>query len=250
MKKKAPWSRTDKLTAVGVVIALLAIVVGLLFPEVRRFVGLEKPAPAPVAPTQVQAPTRGQNPAAPAPSSPANEITSKQSEPDKKKKSAPSMHVQVQGDHNVGGIITQDGSNNIAQIGNNNQATINPGSPEKNWVITQEICAKILAPANRAPQTHADVSIGAFISDPDGANVVGQLMRCLPNVPWWKVSGAVLPSVPDGVVIFTAQEDELNAESLGAGLQSAGFNAPKIQVSPNLKNEMDVSIGKHALGQP
>jgi hypothetical protein len=54
MKKKVPWGRTDKLTAVGVVIAILAIVVGLLFPEVRRFVGLEKPAP--VALVQTQAP--------------------------------------------------------------------------------------------------------------------------------------------------------------------------------------------------
>ena len=43
MKKKSPWSRADKLTGAGVVVAVVAIAVGLLIPEVRRAVGLEKP---------------------------------------------------------------------------------------------------------------------------------------------------------------------------------------------------------------
>jgi cytoskeletal protein RodZ len=51
MKKKSPWSRADKLTGAGVVVAVVAIAVGLLIPEVRRAVGLEKPAPVPATAT-------------------------------------------------------------------------------------------------------------------------------------------------------------------------------------------------------
>src|ERR1035438_3996775 len=54
--KKAAWSRKDKLAAAGLCVAVLAIVVGLLFPEVRRILGLEKPAPTPVA-AEVHVPT-------------------------------------------------------------------------------------------------------------------------------------------------------------------------------------------------
>ena len=94
MKKKVPWSRNDKLGAAGVAVALLAIGVGLLFPEVRRFLRLEKPAPVALAPAQIPKPelpatatpnatppktqptphttTKGRvhNPSAPAPSQP------------------------------------------------------------------------------------------------------------------------------------------------------------------------------------
>ena len=41
------WSRTEILTAVGVIIAVLAILAGWLSPEVRRFLHLEKSSPTP-----------------------------------------------------------------------------------------------------------------------------------------------------------------------------------------------------------
>jgi hypothetical protein len=56
MKKKVPWNRNDRLAAAGVAVALLAIIVGLLFPEVRRKLGLEKPAPTTVSLPQAQVP--------------------------------------------------------------------------------------------------------------------------------------------------------------------------------------------------
>jgi hypothetical protein len=50
-KEKPPWTRDQKIAAVGVVLVVFSIVVGLCVPEVRRMVGLEKPPPAPVAVT-------------------------------------------------------------------------------------------------------------------------------------------------------------------------------------------------------
>jgi len=84
-------------------------------------------------------------------------------------------------------------SPNVAQVGNNNQTIINPEPPEKNWVITEDICRKLLTPIRSTGSIQ--VSVGAFISDPDGANVVSQLRRCLPSVPGWTVTGAFLPPV-------------------------------------------------------
>jgi hypothetical protein len=49
MSKKIPWSRNDKLAVAGLAVGLLGIVVALLFPEVRRKLGFEKPALAPLA---------------------------------------------------------------------------------------------------------------------------------------------------------------------------------------------------------
>ncbi len=155
---------------------------------------------------------------------------------------------------NSGGINVQQATTGENSPIVNSPITVNPVSPEKNWVITEEICGKILAPISKAPQTHIHVSIGAFISDPDGANVVDQLLRCLPNVTWWNVSGAVLPNIPDGVVIIAAEEDRLIGESIGEGLRAAGFSVSPIQVAPILKqkngNEIDISIGKHSLLRP
>jgi hypothetical protein len=112
-------------------------------------------------------------------------------------------------------------SPNIAQVGNNNQATINPQPPERNWVITEDICKKLLRPIRSTGSIQ--VSIGAFVSDPDGANVVNQLARCLPSVPGWSVTMAVLPPVPEAVTVVTSAENESIARTLQDGLQSIGF---------------------------
>lgn len=143
--------------------------------------------------------------------------------------------------------ISQTGRNNIAQVGNNNQATINPEPPERGWVITNEICARLLNPV-RTSGNPIDVSIGAFISDPDGANVVSQLMRCIPNVPGWRVTAAVLPPVPEGVTVTTSAETEPIAASLRNGLQAVGFNA-EVRIIPNA-TDIEVWIGRNALRSP
>jgi len=49
MSRKIPGSKYDKLVVAGLAAGLLGIVVVLLFPEVRRKLGLEKPALAPLA---------------------------------------------------------------------------------------------------------------------------------------------------------------------------------------------------------
>lgn len=142
--------------------------------------------------------------------------------------------------------IAQSGQNNIAQVGDNNQATINPQPPEKNWVITEDICRKLLGAIRSTGSIQ--VSIGAFISDPDGANVVNQLARCLPSVQGWTVGRAVLPPVPDAVTVTTSAENEPIAMSLRDGLRTIGFDA-NLRIIPNAI-DMEIVIGKHALKQP
>jgi hypothetical protein len=63
-KEKSPWNRNDKLVVVTIVVALLAIAVGLFVPEVRRKLGLEKPSPAPVSLTQQAQKPKSEPPAA------------------------------------------------------------------------------------------------------------------------------------------------------------------------------------------
>jgi hypothetical protein len=136
-------------------------------------------------------------------------------------------------------------SPNIAQVGNNNQTIINPQAPEKNWVITDDICRKLLAAIRSTGSIK--VSVGAFISDPDGANVVSQLDRCLPLVPGWNVTGAVLPPVPEAVTVATSSENEPIARTLRDGLQGIGFDA-NLRIIPSAP-DIEVWIGKHAFKQ-
>jgi len=142
--------------------------------------------------------------------------------------------------------INQSGHNNIAQVGNYNTATINPEAPEKNWAITNELCGRLLAPiAKIVTGQPLDISIGAFISDPDGAHVVDELSRCLPNVSGWKVSRAVLPSAPPGVTVATSEENEPVAIGLRDGLRAIGFNA-ELKIIPKCP-DVEVWIGRGAL---
>jgi hypothetical protein len=122
-------------------------------------------------------------------------------------------------------------------------AVINPQPPERNWVITEDVCRKLLAPIRSTGQIK--VSVGAFI--PDGANVVSQLRRCLPSVPGWSVTGAVLPPVPEAVTVVTSAENESVAATLRDGLQSIGFDA-NLRPVPNTP-DIEIWIGKHAFKQ-
>jgi hypothetical protein len=142
--------------------------------------------------------------------------------------------------------VAQSGQNNIAQLGNNDQAIINPESPEKSWVITDDICRKLLGGIGSGGSI--EVSIGAFISDPDGANVVNQLARCLPLVQGWTVGRAVLPSVPEAVTVAASSENESIAVTLQDALRSIGFDA-NLRLIPN-SPDIEVWIGKHAFKTP
>jgi hypothetical protein len=142
--------------------------------------------------------------------------------------------------------IAQSGQNNIAQVGDYNKATINPESPEKSWVITDDICRQLIGAIRTTGSIQ--VSIGAFISDPDGANVVNQLARCLPLVRGWTVGMAVLPPVPEAVTVATSAENEPVATTLRDGLRTVGFDA-NLRLIPNTP-DIEVWIGKHAFKTP
>ncbi|HVS90004.1 MAG TPA: hypothetical protein VHF01_17515 [Candidatus Acidoferrum sp.] len=161
----------------------------------------------------------------------------------------------VKGNQNVTGNTVTGNSNvlggqvcpNGICIGgdNNGTAIVNPQPPERNWVITEGICTKLLAPIRSTGSIK--VSVGAFISDPDGANVVSQLNRCLPLVPGWSVTGAVLPPVPEAVTVVTSAENEPVARTLRDGLQSIGFDANLRLILDT--PDIEVWIGKHAFKQ-
>ena len=110
--------------------------------------------------------------------------------------------------------------------------------------LTNEICRKLLTPI-KTTGNPIEISIGAFISDSDGANLVSQLMRCLPNESGWKITGAVLPSLPPGVTVTTSAETESIAKTFRDGLQAIGFNA-EVKLIPN-STDIEVWISKNAL---
>ena len=142
--------------------------------------------------------------------------------------------------------VSQSGRNNIAQPGDNNQAVINPESLEKTWVITDDICRKLLGGTRSVGSIQ--VIVGAFMSDPDGANVVGQLSRCLPLVRGWTVQQSALPRIPDGVTVMASPATESTATSVRDALRSIGFDA-NLQILPT-STEIDITIGKKAFKRP
>jgi hypothetical protein len=171
--------------------------------------------------------------------------------PDPRKKKRPPRNNQNGRDRSVqqsnsGGINVQQTTTGDNSPIVNSPVTINPEPPERHWEITNDDCAKILGPVK---STHTgkplEVPLGWFVSDPDGANVANQLIRCLPNAPGWHVTGALLPGVPEGITVVTSEEYMSVAESLRDGLRLVGFNA-EVQLIPT-STDMEVWIGKHAL---
>jgi|SRR6266849_4229434 len=120
MQKKPPWSRADKLTAATVVIGLLGIVVALLFPEVRRKLGLEKPVP-------VAAETHVSQSQAPATTTPNTSPPQSRTRPKVKSKPtpAPSQALPVSQECAPGASCAQSSG----QQGGITAGTINVGPP-------------------------------------------------------------------------------------------------------------------------
>lgn len=69
------WSRTDKLTLGGIIIAVLTLAAALLvIPEARKFVGLDRlETTQPAVPSKPQVPSVTQNPTTPKQSPPSDE---------------------------------------------------------------------------------------------------------------------------------------------------------------------------------
>jgi Flp pilus assembly protein TadD len=120
MRKKEPWSRNDKLVVGGLALALITAVSAFFIPEVRRAIGLDKPA-------SVQAPVRVQTSTAPSAVAPS------QAAPTEKKKSAPQhASARTSGPNSpaVGSIQQGPGSAlSIGQQGGMTAGTINIASP-------------------------------------------------------------------------------------------------------------------------
>lgn len=109
---KGKWSRGEKWGAGAVAVAILAIVASFFVPEVRRFIGLEKPVPASAV---ISNPGPAQKPPTPPPTI-AVESNSKVSQHAK---------IKIAGRKNVAGNVVT-GQGNV--VGNNNQ-TNSPSAP-------------------------------------------------------------------------------------------------------------------------
>jgi hypothetical protein len=120
---------------------------------------------------------------------------------------------------------------------------VNPEPKERTWTITNEICKTILTPI-KTTGSEIQISVGAFISDPDGASIASQLTRCLPNMPGWKVSQALLPTVPNGVTVTASDQNQTIAATLRDGLSAAGFDA-HVESNPQDPG-IEITIGKNA----
>jgi hypothetical protein len=104
------WSRTEKIAGWSLVVTVLTLAVAVAIPEIRRWIGLDKPNPVPTAPVVE---TKKESPPLPAPE-PQN--------PKPKKPSVPrqTAKVKVKGNNDVAGNNTS-GNNNA--VGNNNTVT-------------------------------------------------------------------------------------------------------------------------------
>jgi hypothetical protein len=120
---------------------------------------------------------------------------------------------------------------------------VNPEPKERTWTITDEICKTILTPI-RTTGSEIEISVGALISDPDGAGIASQLERCLSSAPGWRVSQAVLPHAPNGVNVTASDENQAIAATLRDGLSAAGFDV-HMESSPQDPG-IDITIGKNA----
>jgi hypothetical protein len=118
-----------------------------------------------------------------------------------------------------------------------------PEPKERTWTITDEICRTILT-SIRTTGSDIQISVRAFISDPDGAGIASQLIRCLQHVPGWRVSQALLPQVPNGVTVTASDENRAVAATLRDGLSAAGFDL-HVESSPQ-DPAIDITIGKNA----
>lgn len=122
-KLKVNWG------AIGAIAAIIAIPCALFFPEVRRFVGLERPTPVSAPVTTSEPKVTTQQPVVPSALTPAQgqQRPRKTNEPSTPPKAVPQQNGKDSG--SVGGDINQ-GPGSIAQIGGRgNTATVINNGP-------------------------------------------------------------------------------------------------------------------------
>jgi len=93
--------------------------------------------------------------------------------------------------------------------------------------------------------TSGTLSLGAFISNNDGAHVAEELWQCLKKAPGWKVTRAVLPANAESVDIYAADKDDAE-RAIERVLVDAGFSLGHFFSTPGA-TEIDIVLGKQPL---
>jgi hypothetical protein len=209
MKK---WTRTDKIGVWALVLTVVAVAVAVTIPEIRRWIGLDKPNPAPTAPV-VEA--KKESP----PSVPEAQT------PKPKKPSVPSQStkVKVKGNNDVAGnntsgnnnavgnnntvnapAINQNGHNNIAQFGNGNRATINE---REHLSITPEVANRVTE--RLRPFAGRKITIQLNKETQESSTFGNTLTRAFQNagLDVETTHITILVAVPPGVALLTSKSN-------------------------------------------
>jgi hypothetical protein len=229
MKKKPPWSRADKLTALAVFVAVIACASAFFIPEVRQFFGLEKPtAPALSTVTQIETTP----PASASQTAPETTPDATKSKPSKKPTTKPvPPQIEQRGTGNGAvGSIGQSGNCNINQIGGSgNQATANCAPQQRHLSEDQKAkLASLLKPAG--PEEFY------FVSAPDAetTHFGNEILTVLDSAGWKVVPHLVgwgeiahqgeglfiwvsdVNKPPQGAVVLQQALKEIGVEAVGS----------------------------------
>ena len=179
-----PWSRNDKIAAFAVAVTILLAVVGLLTPEIRRAIGLDKPTPASTNTPQGQSPKSELS--VPAKSNPA---TAEPPIQKKHQKQAPSKPASQDNSVHIGkgASIEQEShgpcSPNI--IGGSNTVNCETTTPCSWQSLTDK---DYIRAASAVASTKATIYIAEEPSNEDAAKFAGYIARALEHYAHWDTS--------------------------------------------------------------
>jgi hypothetical protein len=216
MKRKTSWSRGEKQAAIAIVVAVIACASAFFIPEVRRFVGLEKPTVStPITVTQAE------TPAPPPQTAPAAHA-------------AKPVQIEQRGTGNgAAGSTEQAGNCNINQIGGNgNSASVNCG-------------LQLRIPEQRIEQLAALLSartgtVSIEVRNADGATNrdAGNLLAAFAKSRTWSTQGvnqiihgtdigADGQPIPDpvGIHLYVRSEKAALADFVRASLRAVGIES-------------------------
>jgi hypothetical protein len=229
MGRKRSWSRTEKLTAGGLLVAIVGAGITLLtVPEARRALHLEK-APPPTAAT----PAEPVKPAVPLENEPNPRQQAKPSTVGKKNVTG----NNVAGNGNVVGPITQGPCSNLQLGGSNNQAYVNC-SPEWHFSDVQQIRWSEFAAT--LPSQCAEIVVIGDIPDKGSHDFALDMFKILDEHHKVNRFGHLLSgNFGEGVAVQVHDEDDINvstAKLIVSGMQNAGIPVVELSANPNIRN--------------
>jgi hypothetical protein len=182
--KKTPWTRNDRIGAAALAVALIACASAFVIPEVRQFVGLEKPA-AIQAPAQV--PTSA-TPSTVAPSEATPSVPTSQALPAQTHKSPSQTHAAARTSGDISpavGSITQGAGSalSINQEGGITAGTVNIGAlPPKPLVLTDAQASLVRSDLEKYSGSNIEV---ALVNPTKGTTEFGnRLVSTLKDAGW------------------------------------------------------------------